>query len=413
MAGVECALMNTNERAGFVSGVFRMVLFACTATYIAGFEWVKQMRFSPLIVGIVIGMAYANTLRRHVPVEWGPGITFCSKQVLRFGIVLYGFQVTLGDVLDVGLPALVVDVLIVSLTLVIGVLVGKLLKMDSQTAMLTSVGSSICGAAAVLAAEPVVKGEPYKAAVAVSTVVIFGTISMFLYPACYRADIYDMDARQMGIYTGATLHEVAHVYGAGEAMNGTDAQQVSACDRLHAAQAEMNAAFEQYKLQNPEESASLETTQHRINTDCDALGVAMHGNGETAAQNADIKQPAVIVKMLRVILLAPVLIVLSFILSRRAQQSGGCAKVQVPLFAVFFLLVIGFNSLNLLPASCVTAIRSVDTFLLTMAMTALGVETSFDKFRKAGPKPFLLALILFVWLVFGGYWLVKGVTAIW
>ena len=107
MAGVECALMSTNERAGFVSGVFLMVLFACTATYIAGFEWVKQMRFSPLIVGIVIGMAYANTLRRHVPVEWGPGITFCSKQVLRFGIVLYGFQVTLGDVLDVGLPALV------------------------------------------------------------------------------------------------------------------------------------------------------------------------------------------------------------------------------------------------------------------------------------------------------------------
>ena len=87
--------------------------------------------------------------------------------------------------------------------------------------------------------------------------------------------------------------------------------------------------------------------------------------------------------------------------------------MQVPLFAVFFLLVIGFNSLNLLPASCVTAIRSVDTFLLTMAMTALGVETSFDKFRKAGPKPFLLALMLFVWLVFGGYWLVKGVTAIW
>ena len=41
------------------------------------------------------------------------------------------------------------------------------------------------------------------------------------------------------------------------------------------------------------------------------------------------------------------------------------------------------------------AIRSVDTFLLTMAMTALGVETSFDKFRKAGPKPFLLALMLF------------------
>lgn len=405
--------MSTNERAGFVSGVFLMVLFASTATYIAGFEWVKQLRISPLIVGIVIGMAYANTLRRHVPSEWGPGITFCSKQVLRFGIVLYGFQVTLGDVLAVGLPALVVDVLVVTLTLVFGVLLGKLLKMDSQTAMLTSVGSSICGAAAVLAAEPVVKGEPYKAAVAVSTVVIFGTLSMFLYPACYRADVYDMDARQMGIYTGATLHEVAHVYGAGEAMNGMDELHDSAYERMRAVQTEMNEAVEQYRLQYPESAAELKAAQQRICTDCETLVATMRGSEESGGQKVDIKQPAVIVKMLRVILLAPVLIVLSFILSRRAQQTDGKARVQMPAFAVFFLLVIGFNSLNLLPVSCVSAIRSVDTFLLTMAMTALGVETSFDKFRKAGPKPFLLALMLFAWLVFGGYWLVKGVTAIW
>ncbi len=363
--------MSKPERIGFASGVFLMVLFACTATYIAGFDWVKQMRFSPLIVGIIIGMIYANTLRRAVPAEWNAGITFCSRQVLRFGIVLYGFQVTLGDVLAVGLPAIVVDVAVVSLTLVFGVLLGKVLRMDSQTAMLTSVGSSICGAAAVLAAEPVVKGEPYKAAVAVSTVVIFGTLSMFLYPACYRAGVYDMDARQMGIYTGATLHEVAHVYGAGEAMNGT-----------------------------PEPVAAQESE------------TAVPAGGD-AAVPVDIKQPAVIVKMIRVILLAPVLIVLGLILSRRESAGGSCPRVGVPFFAVMFLVVIGFNSLNLLPAVCVEGIRALDTFLLTMAMSALGVETGFEKFRKAGPKPFLLALLLFAWLVFGGYWLVKLVTSIW
>ena len=405
--------MSKSERAGFVSGVFLMVLFACTATYIADFAWVKQFRFSPLIVGIVLGMVYANTLRRHVPAEWGPGIVFCSKQVLRFGIVLYGFQVTLGDVMAVGLPALVVDVAVVTLTLVLGVLLGRLLKMDAQTAMLTSVGSSICGAAAVLAAEPVVKGEPYKAAVAVSTVVIFGTVSMFLYPACYRAGVYDMDARQVGIYTGATLHEVAHVYGAGEAMNGTDDSVKSACSRMTAARAELNSAVELHKQQNPDSAESLERFHGEMNAACDNLrGVLCEIPDFSAQQHPDIKQPAVIVKMLRVILLAPVLIVLGFILSRRESAAGGRARVQVPLFAVFFLLVIGFNSLDLLPSACVEGIRRVDTFLLTMAMTALGVETSFDKFRKAGPKPFLLALLLFAWLVFGGYWLVKGVTAV-
>lgn len=405
--------MNKYLNAGFLSGMVLIVLFACTATYIADFAWVKELRFSPLIVGIVIGMIYANTLRKQVPAEWNAGITFCSKQVLRFGIVLYGFQVTLGDVMDVGLPALVVDALIVTLTICFGVLLGRMLKMDSQTALLTSVGSSICGAAAVLAAEPVVKGEPYKAAVAVSTVVIFGTLSMFLYPACYRAGVYDMDARQVGLYTGATLHEVAHVYGAGEAMNGNDSSVKTACMQMTSARAELNKAVDMHLAIHPEQAVSLENSRTTMNHACDELRGSLCELPDFAAQNSpEIKRPAVIVKMVRVILLAPVLIVLSFILSRRSKaEDGSRSKVQVPLFAVMFLVVIGFNSLQLLPESCVSGIKTIDTFLLTMAMTALGVETSFDKFKKAGPKPFLLALMLFVWLVLGGYWLVKGVTA--
>ena len=106
----------------------------------------------------------------------------------------------------------------VTLTILLGAGLGRLLKMDRDTALLTSIGSSICGAAAVLGAEPVVKSKPYKAAVAVSTVVIFGTLSMFLYPALHRAGILDLTPEQMGLFTGATLHEVAHVVGAGNAM---------------------------------------------------------------------------------------------------------------------------------------------------------------------------------------------------
>lgn len=406
--------MNKYASPGFLSGVFLIVLFACTATYIASFEWVREFRFSPLIVGIIIGMFYANTLRKQVPEAWNAGITFCSKQVLRFGIVLYGFQVTISDVMDVGLPAIVVDIAIVALTLTFGVLLGKMLKMDAQTALLTSVGSSICGAAAVLAAEPVVKGEPYKAAVAVSTVVIFGTIAMFLYPACYRAGLYDMDTRQVGLYTGATLHEVAHVYGAGEAMNGTDTSVKTACSRMTDARACLNEAVQLHLANHPEQKETIAQDHAAMNSACDELRGILCEIPHFEQQNTpDIKRPAVIVKMVRVILLAPVLIILSFILSRKSNKADGTrGKIQVPFFAVMFLVVIGFNSLNLLPEVCVNGIRTADTFLLTMAMTALGVETSFDKFRKAGPKPFLLALMLFGWLVFGGYWLVKGVTAL-
>lgn len=399
---------------GFAAGVVLMVLFAATSTYIAGFETVSECRLSPLIVGILIGMLFANTLRKEVPAAWNPGIIFCSKQVLRFGIVLYGFQVTVGDVMAVGLPALVTDALIVTLTLIFGVLLGKLLRMDAQTAMLTSVGASVCGAAAVLAAAPVVKGESYKTAVAVSTVVIFGTIAMFLYPACYRAGVYDMDARQMGLYTGATLHEVAHVYGAGEAMNGTDDSVKTACGAMSAARANLNKAVDTHLQQHPEEEGNLSEHVANMNAACDTLRGKFCELPDFAEQgHADIRTPAVIVKMLRVILLAPLLIVLSFILSRRQKNADGKrAPIQVPLFAIFFLLVIGFNSLDWLPQVAVDGIKKADTFLLTMAMSALGVETSFDKFRKAGMKPFVLALLLFLWLVFGGYGLVKLVTAV-
>ena len=97
-------------------------------------------------------------------------------------------------------------------------------------------------------------------------------------------------------------------------------------------------------------------------------------------------------------------------LARAAVAGGGTksgGKVSMPWFAILFLVVIGFNSFNLLPADVVGFINNFDTFLLTMAMTALGAETSIDKFRKAGFKPFLLALILFVWLIGGGYCLAK------
>ena len=76
---------------------------------------------------------------------------------------------------------------------------------------------------------------------------------------------------------------------------------------------------------------------------------------------------------------------------------------------MLFLVVIGFNSFDLLPESVVSFINTFDTFLLTMAMTALGAETSIDKFKRAGAKPFVLALILYCWLVLAGYLMVTAI----
>ena len=164
--------MLSEKRSSMLHGVLLITLFSCAAFYIGDMPFTKSISFSPMIVGIILGMLYANSLRNNLPDTWVPGIQFCSKRILRIGIILYGFKLTFQDVTAVGLPAIVIDAIIVVTTICGGIMIGRLLKMDRGIALLTSVGSGICGAAAILGAESAIKIKPYKTAVAVSTVVI-------------------------------------------------------------------------------------------------------------------------------------------------------------------------------------------------------------------------------------------------
>ena len=337
--------MNNSKRP-FWGGFLLVALFSLLAVYISKLPFMKTVSLSPLIIGIILGMIYGNTFRHRLPGTWVSGILFCSKQLLRTAIIFYGFRLTFQHIVAVGPSAIIVDVIMVCSVLIIGYFTGRILKLDPHISTLTTAGSAICGAAAVLGTEPVLKSKPHKTAIAVSTVVIFGTISMFLYPFLYNIGWLDLDIQQMGVYIGSTIHEVAHVVGAGNALN-----------------------------------------------------------------NVEIAESAVIVKMIRVILLAPFLLILSLLVGRKNRRNGVVenkkSKITIPWFAFGFLLVIGFNSINLLPQNIVNGINLADDFALTMAMTALGVETNFKKFKDSGLKPFILALVLFLWLVFGGYWVVK------
>ena len=204
----------------------------------------------------------------------------------------------------------------------------------------------------------VLKAEEYKAAIAVSMVVLFGTISMFLYPVLYTtifenaSGFLHMTAREFGIYVGGTIHEVAQVV---------------------------------------------------------AVPASVPGSAEEMA-NA-----AVIVKMTRVIMIAPMLIVLGLYLAYTAKKEGGDTngkmKLVIPWFAVYFIGVAGFNSLHLVPQNIVDIINEIDTFLLTMAMTALGMGTVFAKFKGLGLAPIYTATTMFVWLVVGGFVITKLVCA--
>lgn len=224
----------------------------------------------------------------------------------------------------------------------------KVFGLDLETALLTAAGSSVCGAAAVLATEPVLKSEPHKSAIAVSTVVLFGTLTMFLYPMLYKSGFYAVDEKVFGMYIGGTIHEVAHAVAAGNAVS------------------------------------------------------------------PDAARTAIIVKMIRVMMIAPLLIGLSIWLSRRKNGSGSTEKrrITIPWFAVLFIVVAGINSLNIIPRPVVNFWNELDLFILTMAMCALGIETNISKFKGVGMKPIYLALILFGWLTCGGYLITRTMTSI-
>lgn len=346
------------KRKGTMSGILFVAIFSAAATFIATLGPIKALGLSPLVIGIVLGIFYANTLHNQLPSAWETGITFSAKKILRFAIVFYGFRITFQQIAEVGMEGFLVSLIMLSTTFILGTWLGhKIFGMDKDTSILTASGASVCGAAAVLATEPVLKAEEHKTAIAVSMVVLFGTISMFLYPVLYTTlfenatGFLHMTAREFGIYVGGTIHEVAQVVAVPFSVPGA-----------------------------PEEMANS----------------------------------AVIVKMTRVIMIAPMLIVLGIYLSYSAKKEGGLAgdvKLVIPWFAVYFIGVAGFNSLHLVAENIVYIINEIDTFLLTMAMTALGMGTRFAKFRGLGLAPIYTATAMFVWLVIGGFVITKMICA--
>jgi uncharacterized integral membrane protein (TIGR00698 family) len=338
-------------------GVLLTGAIAILATELAKSAWMQANGISALTLAIVGGIIVGNTVYARISVYSARGVTFSKQILLRLGIILFGLRLTFQDIGQVGLAGVVIDVIVLSSTFALSCWAGtRLFGLNRRTAMLIGAGSSICGAAAVMATEPVVRGRAEEVCVAVSTVVAFGTLAIFIYPALYhlnaRAHWLSITPFAYGIFTGSTVHEVAQVVAAGKAV------------------------------------------------------------ADTAANTA------VITKLVRVMMLAPFLVLLSAYLSRNSQEAAAPAAPSqswhrvIPWFALGFIAVAGFNSMRVLPLSFVSAAINGDTLILATAMAALGVSTQFSAIRAAGIKPLGLAALLFGWLIVGGFAINAGVSAL-
>lgn len=323
-------------------GMTLSLLLALAALWLARLPLAQSHALGSLTLAIALGAVVGNTLFGRISAAAATGVDIARSSLLRLGVILYGFRVDVQDLVHVGWPGLIMAAAVVAGVFGAAVLIGtRVFRLDRQTAMLIGAGSAICGAAAVMATEPVVRGQAHKVSVAVATVVVFGSLGMVLYPALYPH--LGLSPQAYGLYAGATVHEVAQVVVAGRAVS--------------------------------EPAAAAAVTE----------------------------------KMLRVMLLAPFLMALSASQRRRhAQSATDGGRITVPWFAIAFIGVVGLHSLQWLAEPLVELLTGIDTLLLCTAMAALGLRTHLGAIRQAGLRPLLLAAVLFLILLLGGW----GATSI-
>jgi len=168
-------------------------------------------RISPLMLAIMIGMLVRNTLGR--PEAARAGLAFSLRGPLRLGIILLGLQVTLAEILGIGWSGLLILAFALLSTYLFTLWLGGRLGVAPGLATLIAAGTGVCGASAIVAANTVVRDGDESVAYALATVTLFGTIAMFSYPLIGAA--LHMPTEVYGLWSGASVHEVAQVVAAG------------------------------------------------------------------------------------------------------------------------------------------------------------------------------------------------------
>jgi uncharacterized integral membrane protein (TIGR00698 family) len=288
--------------------------------------------FSPLILAIVIGIAFHNLV--GTPSSAKPGVAFSMRRLLRIAIILLGLQLTITQVIEVGGRGIGIIAATLIATFAFSVWRGKWLGVDRKLAQLIAAGTSICGASAVIATNTVTNAPDEDVAYAVACVTVFGSVAMFTYPLL--PGLLHLDPHAFGLWSGASIHEIAQV---------------------------VAAAF-----QDGQKSGEFGT----------------------------------IAKLSRVMLLAPVVITLG-LMARGGSTNDQAANVSsarppMPWFVLGFVTLVGVNSLIIVPAEAKMWIVAVTTFLLSVALAAMGLETDIRKLMAKGVRPALLGALAFLFI---------------
>lgn len=327
-----------------ISGIMLCIITAITAIYLSNYVGITLLEFkksplSPIIFAILLGLIINNMTIRLVKLE--SGFKFCIKYLLKLGIIFLGIRISLLDFVLYGSKSLIVVIPCILCTIILISLLKDKFDVSENLSLLIAVGTSICGATAIVALAPTINAKKTEITYAIANITVFGLLAMFIYPIV--ANLVFSNDLSIGLFLGSSIHETAQVAGSG---------------LIYA---------EQYSRE-------------------DVVGIAM------------------LTKLVRNTLMVIVIPYLAHRSLSNNNTKPNVSKI-FPYFIIGFIvfgLVRTFGDYYFLTQNdsiinnwnlIIHYIKKLAEFLLIIAMAAIGYNTNFKYFKKLGIKPFYLGFI--------------------
>lgn len=298
------------------------------------------------VFAILIGMVIAAFWKEKG--GFTKGITFTSKKILQYAVILLGFGLNLGTVISVGKTSLPVIITTIATSLVVSFVLCKALRIPGKISVLVGVGSSICGGSAVAATAPVIEADDEEIAQAISVIFLFNIIAALIFPTL--GGLLGLSNEGFALFAGTAINDTSSVTAAASSWD------------------------------------------------------SIYGSG-TAVLDA-----ATIVKLTRTLAIIPITLVLAF--WRTRKESGGGVKLGkiFPFFILYFVAAsvitticnyaIGVGVFSAGAAGFITwafaFLKKVSKFFIVMAMGAIGLNTDLVKLVKSGGKPILMGFCCWI-----------------
>lgn len=320
----------------FFIGIGITLIIAMVAKLFASIPFLSIM--GQLVIAIIIGMIWSATI--GVSQQYQQGISFSSKKLLRVGIIFLGMRLNLADIYHAGFNVFFLALINILFALFVVYGLSRLFGVDKKLGLLTACGTAICGAAAVVAIAPQVKANDDETAIGVATIAILGTLFTLVYTFLYP--IMDLTSKGYGVFTGGTLHEIAHVIAAAEP-GGNNAVDLAVIVKLTRVALLVPIAL--------------------------CIGFIVQ-RGE------------------------------------KNQSKRKFSISSIPWFIIGFLGMSGIHTLGIFSEQIASIFVLVAYLLIAMAMAGLGLNIDIKTFRKLGVRPFAAGLIGSILLSILGYVLV-------